>query len=173
MRPLPCAAGLAALVAGAALCLAGTPARAGTVPRSLRLSPDLWATIDVCDTPRQPNTIGVRGSMPGDANAHHKMFMRFRLQYLDHATGHWTDLPKAASEYLPLGAANTARQGGRSFRLMPHAGEKVAPMRGVITFQWRRGGTVLSELSRATTAGHKSLAGAEPPSFSAATCQIR
>ena len=28
-------------------------------------SPDLWATINVCDTVLHPDTIGVRGSMPG------------------------------------------------------------------------------------------------------------
>jgi len=172
---LPCASCLVASVVGTCLALAGLTGSAGaaSAPRSLRLSPDLWATIDLCDTPRQPNTIGIRGSMPGDGNAHHKMFMRFRLQYLDPGRKRWTDLGKAASEYTWLGPANASRQGGRSFRLMPRAGEHVAPIRGVVTFQWRRGGTVLYEVSRATGAGHKSLAGAEPPSFSSGTCQIR
>ena len=175
MAPRPCAAGLAALVAAAGLYVAGPAASSGAtaVPRSLRLSLDLWATIDVCDTPRQPNWIGIRGSMPGDGNAHHKMFMRFRLQYLDPGTKRWTDLGKAASEYVWLGPANAPGQRGRSFQLMPRAGEHVAPIRGVVTFQWRRGGTVLFELSRATTAGHKGITGAEPPNFSVATCQIR
>jgi len=174
-RPLTYAAGLGALVAAAALCLAAPAASTGAtvVPRSLRLSPDLWATIDVCDTPRQPNWIGIRGSMPGDGNARHRMFMRFRLQVLEPETKRWTDLGKAASEYVWLGPANAMAQRGRSFQLMPRDGEHVAPIRGVVTFQWRRGGTVLFELSRTTTAGHKGLTGAEPPNFSAATCQVR
>ena len=175
MAPRARAAGIAALVAGAGLYLAVPAASSGAtaVPRSLRLSHDLWATIDVCDTPRQPNWIGIRGSMPGDGNAHHRMFMRFGLQYLDPAFKRWTNLPKAASEFIWLGPAAATAQRGRSFQLMPRAGEHVTPIRGVVTFQWRRGGTVLFELSRATTAGHKGLTGAEPPNFSVATCQIR
>ena len=36
------------------------------VPSSLRSSPELWATIDVCNPPDQHDTVGIRGSMPSD-----------------------------------------------------------------------------------------------------------
>src|ERR1039458_5744088 len=50
----------------------------------------LWATIDVCNASDQPDTLGIRGSMPGDAQAHDTMYMRFRLQYMNTTSKHWT-----------------------------------------------------------------------------------
>jgi hypothetical protein len=142
------------------------------VPDSLRLSPELWATIDVCNPTDQPYTVGIRGSMPGDGQSHDTMMMRFRLQYLDTTMQRWTDLAGAASEYLPVGSSRTARQAGRSFVLYPPPAGTAFMLRGVINFQWRRGSKVLATISRATKSGHQSLAGADPPSFSAATCRI-
>jgi hypothetical protein len=42
----------------------------------------------------------------------------------------------------------------------------------VVSFQWRRGSTVVTSGSKPTTAGRQSLAGADPAGFSAATCSI-
>src|SRR4051812_4344046 len=41
----------------------------------------LWATINVCDTARYPDTVGVRASMPGTGTPGEEMFMRFQVQY--------------------------------------------------------------------------------------------
>lgn len=134
-------------------------------------SHELWATIDVCSPHNQLHTVGVRGSMPGNGMAHDKMFMSFRLQYLDTASKRWVDLAKAATPtFLPVGGGNAARQDGQSFQLVP--GKSPAILRGVVDFQWRRGGTVLESAARPTTAGRKSLAGADPKNYSAATCVI-
>ena len=45
-------------------------------------------------------------------------------------------------------------------------------MRGIVDYQWRRGRVVLQTAERTTTAGHRSLAGADPAGYSAATCLI-
>jgi hypothetical protein len=132
----------------------------------------LWSTIDVCNAPDQPNTVGIRGSMPGDHQAHDKMYMRFRLQYVDAATKTWADLSKASAGYAAVGSGATARQAGRSFQLNPVAGQPAFTLRGVVNFQWRHGATVLAEASRATSAGRDSLAGSDPAGFSAASCLI-
>jgi hypothetical protein len=151
---------------------AGRPRAATTLaPHSLRVSHDLWATIDVCSTPKQTHTVGIRGSMPGDGHSADTVYMRFRLQYLSDSLGTWIDLPHAATGFMAVGSARTTRQGGRSFVLTP--GSHPSTLRGVVTFQWRHGSTVLAAISRATTSGHQSSAGAEPPGFSAATCEIR
>ena len=145
---------------------------AGINAHALFTSRQLWATIDVCSPTDQPNTVGIRGSMPGDGKAGEKMFMSFRLQYLN-AARTWVDLLGSASpSFVSVGGASTARQGGRSFQLVPVAGKPAVTLRGVVDFQWRRGGTVLLSTSRASTVGHKSLAGADPAGFSAATCLI-
>ena len=64
------------------------------------------------------------------------------------------------------------RQGGRSFQLVPRPGKPAVNLRGVVEYQWRRGKTVMQSTSRPTSAGHKSVAGADPPGFSSATCLI-
>jgi hypothetical protein len=150
---------------------AGKPAAGG---HSLYQSRELWATIDVCNPKDQPNTVGIRGSMPGDGQLHDTMYMRFRLQYLDDATKHWVDVPlEKKAEFHRVGAAGSARQGGHEFVLgAPVPGKPGFTFRGVVSFQWRRGSTVEHTVSRPTTAGHESLAGADPAGFSAAGCSL-
>jgi hypothetical protein len=140
--------------------------------RSLLSSHELWATIDVCDPADQPHTVGIRGSMPGDGKAHDKMYMSFRLQYLN-ASKQWVDLASGASSgYVAVGSGASARQGGTSFELKPAAGQTAVTLRGVVDFQWRHGKTIFMSATQPTSAGHKSLAGADPASFSASTCVI-
>ena len=140
--------------------------------QALLRSRELWATIDVCNPPDQRDYVGVRGSMPGDKHTKDKMYMAFRLQYMNTTTGKWVDLASAKPAYVYVGPGGSVRQGGRSFQLVPRAGKPAVSMRGVVSYQWRRGGRILQSVSRPTTAGHKSLAGADPAGFSAASCQI-
>jgi hypothetical protein len=143
-----------------------------TSKRSLLASTQLWATIDVCNAPDQPDTVGIRGSMPGDGEAGQIMFMRFRLQYMA-SSKHWVDLTtEAGSGWVAVGHAKATRQAGRSFQLVPVPGKPAFMLRGVVSFQWRRGATVVTSVSRPTTAGRQSLAGADPAGFSSANCSI-
>jgi hypothetical protein len=146
-------------------------ARASTVPAALRHSRNLWATIDVCNPADQHDAVGIRGSMPGDGNRDDRLYMRFRLQRLDSSSHQWIDISGASSPYVYAGSAKSARQAGRSFVLVPPDHEAFV-LRGVVSYQWRHGGAVTAALSRATSAGHESLAGADPPGYSAAECRI-
>jgi hypothetical protein len=140
--------------------------------RALLHSHELWATIDVCDPADQPSTVGIRGSMPGDGHKHDSMYMSFRLQYMN-ASGRWVNLSSdASSSFAPVGTGASARQGGTSFELQPVAGRPAVTLRGVVDFQWRRGKTVIVSGAEPTTAAHKSLAGADPEGYSAASCII-
>jgi hypothetical protein len=174
------AAALVALALAALLGALPNAASSATSPapntgagtRALLKSRELWATIDVCSPKDQPDTVGVRGSMPGDGRAGDRMYMSFRLQYMNPA-GTWVDLAGASTpSFVSVGAAGTAREGGRSFQLVPPAGRPASEIRGVVSFQWRHGRTVLARGSRATSAAHKSVAGADPPGFSAASCLV-
>ncbi len=140
---------------------------------ALLKSPQLWATINVCSPSDQPDTVGIRGSMPGNGQAGETMYMSFRLQYLSSATKRFVDLVTgSAPRFVAVGSAKLALEAGRSFQLVPVPGKPAFKLRGVVSFQWRKGTRVLESLSRATTAGHKSVSGADPPHFSAATCSI-
>ena len=154
---------------------AGTPAQKILANRhSLLQSRELWATVDVCNPAHEPNTVGIRGSMPGDGHDKDAMYMGFQLQYLEATKGNvWVNLAHGAdSGFVAVGAAKMARQGGSSFQLGPAKGTTGYKLRGVVTFQWRRGGKVLHQVTRTTTAGHQSVAGADPAGYSAAECTI-
>jgi hypothetical protein len=170
-RRLGAAAALATLVAPASAALAAGQHAKARAAGSVLSSRQLWATINVCNPKDQPDIVGVRGSMPSDGHGRDRMFMSFRLQYLSSTTKHWADLAGTAPTFLSVGSG-TARQGGQSFQLMPAAGKPAFTLRGLVEFQWRRGKAVLQSTRRATTAGHVSLAGADPRGFSAASCQI-
>jgi hypothetical protein len=153
---------------------AGAAAQIGAArARAILSSKQLWATIDVCNASDQPNTLGVRGSMPGDGDARDHMYMSFRLQYMPPAGKRWVDLASSVhAGFVAVGGGSSARQDGSSFQITPVAGHAAFQLRGVVDFQWRRGHAVLLAVSRATSAGHVSLAGADPAGFSAATCSI-
>lgn len=138
---------------------------------ALERSRALWATVDVCNPKDQANTIGVRGSMPGDGHPGDAMYMRFRVQYQETSSKRWVDVAHGAdSGFLKVGSAQTARQAGRSFQFA--SGGQAFTLRGYVSFQWRRGGSVLGTISKATEAGHRSLAGADPKNYSAANCSL-
>jgi hypothetical protein len=162
---------LAAALTPAPALAASVPGKVGTTSgHALLSSRELWATIDVCNPPDQANTVGIRGSMPGDGQAHDRMYMSFRLQYMN-ARRHWVNLASGASAtFVAVGSGASARQGGTSFELKPVAGKPAVTLRGVVDFQWRHGRTVLMSTVQPTAAGHRSLAGADPANFSAATC---
>jgi hypothetical protein len=167
---------VAAMFAGG--LLAGPPAAPalgakGTVTaHTLLHSRELWGTVDVCNPADQPDTIGIRGSMPGDGHAQDTMYMAFQLQYLQ-PSGTWTNLTHdGGSGFIAVGSAKTTRQGGTSFQLMPVKGKPAYTMRGLVTFQWRHGSRMVHETTRTTSAGHTAVADADPPGYSAARCTL-
>lgn len=146
-----------------------------TAKHSLLSSRELWATVDVCAPKDQPDTVGIRGSMPGDAKSGSTtMYMRFQLQYEETKAGAWVNLAHGAdSGFIEVGTGRGARQGGTSFRLVPSKNGPGYTLRGAVTFEWRRAGKVVHETQRTTSAGHESLAGSDPPGYSAAECTIQ
>lgn len=131
-----------------------------------------WATVNICDSAANPDTVGVRGSMPGLAGA--QLFMRFQLQ-LQRNDGGWRALASADSGFIAVGRARVraTRQAGHSFVLTPPDAGQTYTVRGLVSFEWRsKNGTVLRRARRATSGGHRSTAGADPAGFSAAECTI-
>lgn len=166
---------LAVLLPAAALARGRAPrarslAQRGSDPTLLR-SPELWATIDVCNPPKQSDWIGVRGSMPSDGNAHDKMYMRFALEHLS-AVNAWSEVDHTPWERVALkhaaAAGTQGLQAGEAFEL----GVPKGTWRGRVDFKWVRGATVLQMASRLTTRGREVTEGAEPAGYSAASCKI-
>src|SRR4051812_30094908 len=132
---------------------------------------DLWATVNVCDTAAAPNTVGIRGSMPGLKRTA-TLRMRFRVQYLA-PDGRWLMVRRNAdSRWQKVGTRRGGRvESGWSFTFAPPKSGDVV-LRGVVYFQWRRSGRVVQRARKLTEDGHISTVGADPPGFSAGTCRI-
>lgn len=156
-------------LAALAVALAVGPAADGKGLQSRHL----WATVNVCDTISHPNTIGIRGSMPGAANRKEQMFMRFRVQYFRIADQKWHNIRKGGdSGFIAVGPAKyKARQAGRLFVFAPPAGGSFQ-MRGRVSFEWRTGARVVHREALLTSAGHRSTAGSDPDGYSSNTCVI-
>jgi hypothetical protein len=154
-----------------ALTLAAAPATA----EADRQKPAPWATVNVCDTLTRPNEMGIRGSMPG-LRRKSRMYMRFRVQFQD-SEGVWRTLRRGELSDSGWQRIATGRRSeydsGWSFEFKPPVSGGAHVLRGLVLFQWRRGhGVVVRRARTITEAGHPGTAGAEPPEFSAATCEI-
>ncbi len=131
--------------------------------------PDLWATVNVCDSAKRPDTIGVRASMPGMPRGA-RLSMRFNVQYRDDA-GAWNDVDGADSGWHVVGAGKGLPvESGWSFTFAKPNGSVV--LRGVVRFRWRKGDALPRMAQLPTEAGHRSSAGADPSGYSAATCAL-
>ena len=140
----------------------------------LASSKDLWATINLCDTTEEPDTIGIRGSMPGLGNRDSKLQMRFQVQYKARATGDWTNAgADADSGWQTVG--RTIRQvleSGQNFTFAPPTDGGSHQLRGAVRYRWLRANKTRAFQRRFTEPGHASTAGADPENYSAATCEL-
>ena len=131
-----------------------------------------WATVNVCDTATRPDEMGIRGGMSGLAR-HSRMYMRFRVQFRD-AKGVWRLVKKGADSRWQRVASGRrgSYDAGWTFTFKPPPSGGAHVLRGVVTFEWRRGKRVVQHERRTTEAEHPGTAGAEPADFSAETCEI-
>ena len=127
-----------------------------------------WATVNVCDTTKHPNEVGIRASMPGTPRGTSRR-MRFRVQWRD--GDRWRYVTGADSGWRKLTRARgRAIESGWSFEFEPPA--KAITFRGVVRYRWLRDGRVVGRASEITESGHRSTAGADPADYSAATCSM-
>jgi hypothetical protein len=163
------------LVAAAALVPGGV---AGAVPAKRP-----WATVNVCDTERKRNAVGIRAGMPGNGKRQ-RMFMRFQLQWYRPAQRRYVDTG-APSTWVPAGSARF-RNAQRGFTFAgiadPPAGERFR-LRGEVTFQWRalrpvrkgskrKRAVVVRRARRFTRGGLEGVVGGKPPGRSDAVCVV-
>jgi hypothetical protein len=133
----------------------------------------LWATVNICDTADNPNILGVRASMPGNATEQ-TMWMRFRVSYFDRATERWRNVEGGRSPWVKVGDARyRTRQGGRKFRIDPPAPVTSYVVRGLVDFQWRRpNGKVRRRARQKTLSGHRTGRHGDPRGYTAGVCEI-
>jgi hypothetical protein len=176
LRPMR-AALLTTVLAGAALFAAGSAAASGVGPKriaravhSAERSRSLWATVNICDTRKYRNDLGVRGQMPtlGFASS---LYMVVQVNFWSKTEHRFLPIQsKLATTRLSLGSnANGLQQDGAVFPFTAHTGL----LNATFTFIWTRGGKVIGQTVRRTTAGHADADHGNPPRFSAAQCRIK
>ena len=163
-----------ALLPIALLALAPAPA-ATAQERTVDRSRHLWATVNICDTAKSPDTIGIRASMPGSGREGERMYMRFRVQFFSQVDKRWHNFVSGDgtnSGWQSVGAARfKARQSGWSFGFELQPGQQYE-LRGVVNYQWRRGTKVVRRSTKRTTKGHRTAL-SEPAGYSAASCVLK
>jgi hypothetical protein len=172
IAPRALASGLATTAALVALG-AGT-AGAADAP-TVDQSPLLWSTINICDTTKHPDTIGIRASMPGSGKKAEKMYMRFQVQYFRASTKRWAPTDATVdSGFQSVGSALfRRRESGWNFSITPPPAGQTYRLRGIVSFEWRVGKKVVRKASKRTHSGHKGTFGADPKTASAAECVIK
>ena len=159
-----------ALLAGLAMLAMPSAASAAT---PVERSADLWATVNICDTPAFPDKVGIRGSMPG-LGRRATLYMRFEVHYLAKADGKWHTVRSNGRTKLMRVGRTTRRvlESGYTFYVPAPSDGGAHTLRGAVTFVWKRDGRTVERVREITEAGHRSTKGADPPGFSAAICQI-
>lgn len=166
------------------LSVAATLALAVLLPATAQAVPlkRPWATVNVCETAGEPNTIGIRAGMPGNGRRQ-RMFMRFEVQWRDTSARRWRRVG-ARSPWINAGSARFRRvQRGYDFDFQdPPEGVRFR-LRGLVRFQYRalrrvgrakrrRRVVVVRRARRVTRGGFRGVRGGRPRGRSDASCVI-
>ena len=174
MRPVTTtvlvAAILGSAVPGASAATAPSPRTIAQAVAAAERSRALWATVNICSSRRDPNSLGIRGQMP-TLGFPATLSMQIQVDYWSTTGKRFVAIRSAtAMKTLPLGRQSTGlQQDGAIFPFSAHAGL----LNATITFTWTRAGKVLGHVARRTTAGHPTAMYGSPPHYSAAQCTIK
>ena len=155
------------------LAALAVPASASAQERTIDKSRHVCSTVNICDTAKHPDTMGVRASVPGTAKAKERVFMRFKAQFFSEVDNRWHNFTSSGttSGWVDVGSARyKARQSGWSFPFTLRKSQSYE-LRGVVNFEWRKGSRVMRRATKRTRSGHKTAV-SDPKGFSAATCRV-
>lgn len=134
-------------------------------------SGSLWATVNICSSrgPGKGGQLGVRGQMPS-LGFSSTLRMTVQLGYWSQKHERFMVIPgPSAVANLAVGSSATGlQQDGVVFGFNGSAGLLDAS----IDFTWTRGGHVIAEASRTTTAGHHDADYSRPAHYSAGDCRL-
>jgi hypothetical protein len=143
----------------------------GAFPASAQFRPKPWATVNACDPPTAPGSVGVRVSIPNRRNA--AQWVRIRLQFFDGTRGAWRVVRSGGDAgFTKLSDGGGRVFGGTTFTFTPPPAGRQIKLRGLVDVEWRRGRKVLDH-ARVTTHGNHLSATDPLLAASAPTCEIK
>jgi hypothetical protein len=97
-----------------------------------------WATVNICDTQKSPNALGVRASVPGNGSRQ-RIFARYTAQWWSGAKQEWLTVGGSGiTKWIFVGDADmSSRQSGWTFHFVQPPQGKTYVLRGVVELQWR------------------------------------
>jgi hypothetical protein len=141
------------LVLVALVSAAVTSAPAGAAAKEA--PSDLWATVNLCDTPSKPGAVGVRVSIPREKGAP-QQWARIRLQWFDGTDRAWRLVRSGGDAgWARIGIGTRLVQGGTTFTFPPPKPGARIVLRGIVDVEWRDGTEVVDHARMTTTAGHR------------------
>ena len=146
------------------------PGQIARAVRQAEQSRSLWATVNICDTRKYHNDIGVRGQMP-TLGFSSSLYMVVQVNYWSASQHQFLPIQsRLATTRLSLGSISSGQeQDGAVFPFSAHTGL----LNATFTFIWTRSGKVIGQTVRRTTAGHTDADHGSPPHYSAAQCRIK
>jgi hypothetical protein len=116
---------------------------------------DLWATVNLCDSPSRPGAVGARVSIPR-ANGAPRQWARIRLQWFDGTDRAWRLVRSGGDAgWARIGIGTRLVQGGTTFTFPPPKPGARIVLRGLVDVEWRDGTDVVDHARLTTTAGHR------------------
>ena len=138
----------------ALLAVPALAAPAAAAPLVHPFDPDLWATVNLCDTPQHPGAMGIRVSLP-PRYRHESQWMRVQVQWFDLASGQWKLLPSGGDTgWKKVGNGRRLVQSGTIFKFQEPAAGRYLLLRGLVDVQWRRRGHMTGTARTTTLPGH-------------------
>jgi hypothetical protein len=107
-------------------------------PDAEKAARPFWATVNICDTAKSPNALGVRTSVPGNGS-NERIYARYTAQWWSGAKQKWLTVGgSGVTDWIKLGTADmSSRQAGWTFRFVQPPAGTTYVMRGVVELQWR------------------------------------
>lgn len=145
----------------------------------------LWATVNICDTGRSPNALGVRTSVPGDGSRRF-VYARYRAEWWSRAQQAWLPVAGAGkSDWGFVGKQNwRPHQAGWTFHFSAPPAGTTYVLRGIVELSWRdqlrasrnkrkrARWSVVERKALLTETGKVGVQGGDPAGTSKAMCLI-
>jgi hypothetical protein len=142
----------------------------GASGAAAQFRPRPWATVNACDPPQAPGSIGVRVSVPNRRNA--AQWVRVRIQFFDATRQAWRVVRSGGDGgFAKLSDGGTRVMGGTTFSFTPPPAGSRLKLRGLVDVEWRRGRRILSQ-DQVTTRGNHANPADPLLQISAPTCEI-
>ncbi|MEA2271049.1 MAG: hypothetical protein QOC64_3659 [Solirubrobacteraceae bacterium] len=140
-------------LAGALAVLAVTALVPATAAAQTPASRTPWATINACDPPQRPASVGVRVSVPNRRDL--SQWVRIRIQFFDARRKAWRVVRSGGDAgFTRLSDGGGRVQGGTTFVFTPPRAGARLKLRGLVDVEWRRGRSVRLDARLITEGGH-------------------